>query len=229
MTASGLDILLVEDSEPLAANIIDYLETRGHRIDWAAEGETGLARALEGAFDVVILDIALPRLSGLDVCRAIRERATRHVPVLMLTARDTLQDKLQGFERGADDYLTKPFALPELAARIGALSMRPQIGRDTRLTVGPLTLDRALRQATRNGAELTLTPITWLILETLVLAHPAPVTRSDLTRRIWGDEPPMSDALRSHMRLLRLALDRSAGWPMLHTIQGVGFRLKETP
>ncbi len=221
----GLDILLVEDNDALAANVGEYLEARGHRLTYAHDGQAGLSAALDPAVDVAIIDIALPRLDGLELCRALRERAERHVPVLMLTARDTLDDKLAGFDSGADDYLTKPFALAELAARVEALSTRGRIGSDHRIFIGYLELDRRRRVAVRDGVELRLNPQIWTLLAALAEAYPAAVSRSELTRRLWGDDPPQSDALKSLVHLLRLSLDRPFGRPMLATVHGVGYRL----
>jgi DNA-binding response OmpR family regulator len=225
----GLDILLVEDNEALGENIAEYLEGRGHRLDFAYDGQAGLAIALDRPFDVIVLDLSLPKLDGLSLCRELRRRADRHVPVLMLTARDTLGDKLRGFEHGADDYLTKPFALAELAVRCETLAKRHLVGTRHTLQIGPLELDRRSGEAKRGGKPLRLTPTTYAILLALVEAHPAPVARHELARRLWGDEPPDSDSLRSHMHLLRQALDKPFELPMLETVHGVGFRLKAEP
>ena len=224
--ARGLDILLVEDSEALCENIVDYLEPLGHRVDLAMDGRAGLRMALERPFDVIVMDLALPGLDGLSLCRALREQAERHVPVLMLTARDTLDDKLAGFDCGADDYLTKPFALAELSARIGALSVRHRVGRSHLLTLGTLEIERRCRAARREGVPLRLTPVAWKILLRLAESHPRPVSRSELTRELWGEDPPDSDALRSHIHLLRQVLDKPFATPMLETVHGVGFRLR---
>lgn len=226
---TGLDILVVEDNDALAGNIADYLEARGHRVDLAADGAEGLRRALTAGADVIVLDLALPRMDGIAVCREVRAKSSRHIPILMLTARDTLDDKLTGFAQGADDYLTKPFALAELAARVEALSKRQRAGTSHRLSIGPLTIDRQHRRAERDGTELHLTPVAWSILVTLAEEHPRPVARSELTKRLWGDEPPDSDALRSHVHLLRQAVDKPFAWAMLETVHGVGFRLKDAP
>ncbi|MFC3713211.1 response regulator transcription factor [Sphingoaurantiacus capsulatus] len=223
--SAGLDILLVEDNQALAANIIDYLESRGHRLHFAADGPAGLRAALETPVDVVVLDIALPRMDGLALCEQLRAQADRRVPVLMLTARDTLDDKLAGFASGADDYLTKPFALAELAARVEVLSGRGSLGADYTLAIGDLVIDRRARTATRAGTPLRLTPIPWQMLLLLAEAYPAALPRSELSRRIWGEEPPSSDSLRSNMHLLRQVLDRPFAAPMLETVHGVGYRL----
>lgn len=225
----GLDILLIEDNDALARNIADYMEAQGHRLDFAADGRHGLAQAIEAHWDVVILDLALPGLDGIALCAALRERASRHVPVLMLTARDTLDDKLQGFAAGADDYLTKPFALAELDARCRALSQRHRLGADHVLAIGALEIDRQRGTARREGQELRLTPIAYRILLLVAEAHPRPLPRFELSRGIWGEDPPDSDALRAHVHLLRQVLDKPFGHAMLETVHGIGFRLRPGP
>lgn len=224
--SDGLDILLIEDNADLASNIIDYLEALGHRLHYAPDGEAGLREALVSRVDIVLLDLALPGRDGLSVCTEIRRRADRAIPVLMLTARDTLEDKLTGFASGADDYLVKPFSLAELGARIAALARRPRLGQPHLLVIGPLTIDRQARLATRNGQQLRLTPILWKLLLLLVEAWPDPVSRETATARLWGDEPPSSDSLRAHMHLLRQVVDKPFDVPLIETLHGVGFRLK---
>jgi len=223
---ASLRILLVEDQAELAASIIDFLEGEGHRLDYAADGRRGLNLALAGAYDVVLLDLRLPRLDGLEVCRQLRGTAERHLPVLMLTARDTLGDKIAGFDAGADDYLTKPFALEELLLRCNALGRRNRIHDAHLLTIGELTIDRRQRTAARAGRTLDLHNTPFDILVALAEAHPAVMTRSELTDRIWGDEPPPSDALATHIYVLRQTLDRPFAAPMLKTLHGVGLRLE---
>lgn len=219
------DILLVEDNPDLAANISDYLEARGHRIHYAADGEAGLREALVHNFDVVLLDVALPRRDGLSLCAELRRRADRRLPVLMLTARDTLDDKLAGFAHGADDYLVKPFSLAELAARVTALAQRRALFRPQTLEIGPLAIDRQARRATREGRELKLSPLLWDLLVLLAEAFPDPVPRAEITRRLWGEDAPESDVLRAHLHLLRAAVDKPFAAPMIETVHGVGLRL----
>ena len=227
MTLSDrFDILVVEDNADLASNIIDYLEALGHRLHYAADGESALREALVNPVDIILLDLALPKRDGLSVCAEMRRRADRRVPILMLTARDTLDDKLAGFASGADDYLVKPFSLAELAARVAALARRPQLGQLHRFSVGPLTIDRQARVATRNGRMLRLTPLLWELLLLLAEAWPHPVTRDEATLRLWGDEPPSSDSLRAHVHLLRQVVDKPFDIPMIETVHSIGFRLK---
>jgi DNA-binding response OmpR family regulator len=223
--ADGFDILLVEDNADLAGNIIDYLEAHGHRLHYAADGAAGLREALVNPIDIILLDLSLPGRDGLSVCAEIRRRADHRVPILMLTARDTLDDKLAGFSSGADDYLVKPFSLAELAARVIALAQRQYLGQPYSLSIGPLTIDRQARVATRDGQTLRLTPLLWELLVLLAEAWPNPVSRDEATRRLWGDQPPSSDSLRAHMHLLRQVVDRPFGTPIIETVHGVGFRL----
>jgi len=222
----GLHILLVEDNDDLSRNIAAYLERLGHRLDFAVDGADGARLACSLPVDLVILDVSLPKMNGFDVCRAVRAQSTRHVPILMLTARDTLPDKLAGFDAGADDYLTKPFELAELAARCMALSRRHRVAQDHELVIGPLRIDRRRQAVSRAGQDLKLHPLGYRILLILAEAHPGVVTRSELSERLWSGEPPESDALRTHLYLLRQALDRPFDWPMLVTVHSVGFRLQ---
>lgn len=229
MIAVGLRVLVVEDSPPLRASLATLFEGQGHRVDFAADGVEGLRLALESPPDVLLLDIGLPRLGGLQVCQQLRARADRHVPVLMLTARDAVADKLSGFAAGADDYLVKPFSGDELLARCLALSRRHQVGEFHQLRIGPLLLDRRSGTAWREGRELQLSATALQILRVLAEAHPRPLTRSELTERIWGDDVPPSDPLRTHLYTLRRELDPPGAPPMLRNIHGVGYRLLEAP
>jgi len=217
-----LNILVVEDNLLLARNLADAFGGLGHATDFAANGEHGLVLALEHPYDVLVLDLALPGIDGLEVCRQLRARLPRRLPVLMLTARDTLQDKLHGFDAGADDYLVKPFAMEELLARCQALALRH---RDYALAVGSLQIDRRAQAVTRAGQPLRLQPAGYQLLLALAEAHPRVMTRSELTRLLWHEDPPDSDALRSHLYQLRQALDKPFARPMLLTVHGVGFRL----
>ena len=224
--SDSFDILLVEDNSDLADNIIDYLEALGHRLHYAADGDSGLREALVSPVDIILLDLALPNRDGLSVCAEIRRLASRRVPILMLTARDTLDDKLAGFASGADDYLVKPFSLAELAARVSALAQRPHLGQPHRISIGPLAMDRQTRMATRAGKALRLSPLLWDLLLLLADAWPNIVSRDEATRRLWGDEPPSSDSLRAHMHLLRQIVDKPFDTNIIETVHGIGFRLK---
>jgi DNA-binding response OmpR family regulator len=225
MSQAPLRILVIEDSPGLRLSLASLLESHGHRADFAADGRTGLRLALAEPPDVVVLDLGLPGLDGLRVCEAIRAQSDRHVPILMLTARDTLSDKLRGFDAGADDYLVKPFAGDELLARCLALSRRHRIGLPHEIRIGSLCIDRKQATATRLGQPLSLHQTPFRILLALAEAWPRTLTRSELTQALWGEDPPPSDPLRSHLYSLRLALDKPFATPMLKTVHGVGFRL----
>lgn len=220
-----LSILLVEDQSAIAQNIADYMSDLGHTMDFATSGKHGLSLALSSYYDVIILDIMLPEMDGWQVCEAIRHKAERHIPIVMLTARDSLEDKIHGFEKGADDYLTKPFALEELAVRCQALSRRNSLNTEHKISLGPLIIDRAKKSVCRNGKDIHLQQIPYTILVTLAEEYPRVVSKSELVQRIWGDEPTESDALRSHIYQLRQSLDKPFGTPILATVHGVGFAL----
>ena len=219
-------VLVVEDHAPLREQITALLLAAGHRVDEASDGRIALALALASPPDVMVLDLGLPGLGGLELCRRLRAQAAQPVPVLMLTARDSLPDKLAGFEAGADDYLVKPFAGDELLARVQALSRRAGAGQDYRLHIGPLSIDRRSREAWREGQTLVLPPTAFSILLLLAEAWPRALTRSELIRRLWDDDPPESDPLRTHLYQLRQQLDKPFAAPMLHTVHGVGLRLQ---
>lgn len=218
-------VLIIEDNAALRGNMAEAFEAEGDCVDFAADGPGGLRLALESSPDVVVLDLSLPGMDGVRVCEQLRARANRHVPILMLTARDTLQDKLGGFAAGADDYLVKPFAEAELLARCRALSLRHRVGTEHHLQIGSLSINRRLGAATRQGHPLLLHRTSFRILLDLAEAWPGTLTRSQLIAHLWGEEAPESDPLRSHLYLLRQALDKPFATPMLQTVHGVGFRL----
>jgi DNA-binding response OmpR family regulator len=220
-----LRILIVEDNADIAENIGDYLEQQGHVLDFAMDGIGGLHLALTHDFDIIVLDIMLPGMDGLTFCRKLRKEADNKTPVLMLTARDTLSDKLKGFDAGADDYLVKPFALEELAARIGVLARRGGQTLTARLCVADLEADTGKMQVLRAGRKIELNRACLKILITLMQAHPKVVTRKELEHALWGDAPPGSDVLRSHIYALRSAIDRPFKHSLLETVHGVGYRL----
>ncbi len=221
-----LKILVVEDNPDLAANLVDFLSARGHLVDAAGDGLTGLHLAGTQDFDVILLDLILPGMDGISLCRHLRGGAAQDTPILMLTARDTLDDKIAGLEAGADDYLVKPFALREVAARIDALARRAKASvTRAELRVADLSLDTATLRVSRGGREIVLPRIPLRMLEALMRASPRVLGREELERAIWGDAPPDSDALRSHLHLLRNAIDKPFAVPLLHTLRGLGWQL----
>lgn len=222
-------ILIIEDNSDLAANIYDFLEARGHTLDAAADGVTGLHLAVVNDYDAIVLDIMLPGINGFDVCKKLRQEANKQTPILMLTARDTLNDKLAGFAIGADDYLIKPFELQELEVRLIALQRRSAGPSTRKLTVGDLNFDMDTLSVKRQDRSITLTPTGLKILELLMRKSPHVVSRREIEHMLWGDEPPDSDAIRSHMHTLRVAIDHPFDKPLIHTVHGIGFRLEETP
>ena len=219
-------MLLIEDDVDLAATVGDYLTAKGHATDFAYDGLGGLNLAGKHEHDVVVLDLGLPGLDGLEVCRSLRGAGRSDLPVLMLTARDTLEDKLQGFEAGADDYLLKPFAMAELLVRLEALHRRSQgtVG-EPALRVADLEIEPALGRVTRAGQRLELHRIGELLLTVLARESPRIVTREELERAIWSEETPDRDLLRSHLYLVRQIVDRPFDVPLIQTVRGRGIRL----
>lgn len=224
--SSALHVLLIEDQLNIAKNIAEYMEQKGHVFDFAVKGTQGLALALQHYYDLIILDLNLPAMDGLEVCRQLREKAQRHIPLLMLTARDSIDDKIAGFHVGTDDYLTKPFSLQELEVRCLALCRRHRLQGKTPVQLGPLLLDKTRKTASRDGKPLQLTSMGYKILTVLADAYPQVVSRSELSRKLWGDEPTDSDALRSHIYQLRAVLDKPFAYPMVKTVFAVGFSLE---
>jgi DNA-binding response OmpR family regulator len=222
-------VLVVEDNLNLVANLFEYFEARGHTLDAAPDGPTGFHLATTQSYDVVVLDWMLPRLTGPEVLRRLREEAGSDVPVLMLTARDELPDKIAGFRAGADDYLTKPFALPELEVRLEALVIRAAgRGRARVLQVADLRYDPDTLDVTRAGRRLHLYPACRKLLEVLMEASPAAVTRERLEHALWGENPPDGDMLRSHIYELRRSVDAPYPLKLIHTLPRVGYRLAVT-
>ena len=218
-------ILVIEDNQDIAANLGDFLEDRGHTVDFAAVGVTGLHLAVVNDFDAIVLDLNLPGMDGLEVCRKLRTDARKQTPVLMLTARDTLDNKLAGFESGADDYLIKPFALQEVEVRLNALSRRGKGMQARELKVGDLEYNLDTLEVRRGGKLVQLNPTALKILQALMEASPAVVTRQDLETCVWGEEMPDSDSLRVHIHGLRSVVDKPFGVPLIQTRHGIGYRI----
>jgi DNA-binding response OmpR family regulator len=217
-------VLIVEDQHDIAANIWDFLERRGYEVDHTADGASGLMHAMRGNFDVIVLDLGLPRLDGLDLCRRLRE-AGRGTPVLMLTARDTLDDKLKGFAEGADDYMVKPFELKELEARIRALLRRTRPPGDAALAVGGLRFDPRSMIATRGGHSIPLTRAQAAILELLLRRSPGVVPQRALMDQVWPQRDGDARALHTHIYELRALVDKPFDGGMIQTVHGIGYRL----
>ena len=219
-------VLLIEDHADIADMVCAYLESRGFAVDYASDGITGLHLAVTNDYDAIVLDLMLPGMDGLEVCNKLRNEARRDTPVIMLTARDTLDDKISGLEIGADDYLIKPFAIQELEARIHSIIRRHngEVAREI-LSVGDLVLDTGTLKVERAGKELNMTPIGLKILTILMRSTPSVVSRRELERQVWGDILPDSDTLRSHLYNLRKVIDKPFDKQLLHTIQGTGYKI----
>ncbi|AHY41672.1 DNA-binding response regulator [Stutzerimonas decontaminans] len=220
-------ILVIEDNRDILANVLDYLELKGYVVDCAQDGLSGLHLAATEHYDLIVLDIMLPGIDGYQVCKRLREDAGRDTPIIMLTARDALADRLQGLSAGADDYLIKPFALSELVARIEAILRRCQGSRKRQLQVADLCYDLDTLEVSRGGQPVRLNPIGHKLLALLMQRSPAVVRREVLEEALWGEDLPESDSLRSHIHQLRQVLDKPFDKPLLHTVHGVGFRLAE--
>ena len=221
----ALRILIVEDNIDIAENIADFFDLQGHVTDFAMDGIGGLHLALTQEYDAIILDIMLPGMDGLTFCRKLRNEGEKGTPVLMLTARDTLDDKLEGFDAGADDYLVKPFELEELSARIQALVRRSDHARKKLLRIGDLEMDLGKMQVQRTGRLIELNRACLKILTMLMQASPNVVSRQEIEHALWSDTPPGSDALRSHIYTLRQAVDKPFKHHLIQTVHGLGYKL----
>jgi len=222
-----MNILLVEDEPKVASFITRGLEAEHYTVDVAADGEAGLTRALAGGHDLVILDVMLPRRDGLAVVRELRARG-RAVPVLLLTARATLSDKVAGLDLGADDYLTKPFAFAELLARVRAL-LRRGTAATPALAVADLHLDPATHEVRRGGQRIDLTPREYALLE-FFLRNPGRVlSRAVIAQHVWGvDFDTFTNVIDVYVNYLRRKIDAGFEPKLLHTVRGAGYVLKAT-
>ena len=218
-------ILLIEDSAAMRANLTEQLENAGHEVDVAVDGRSGLLLALAGNHEVLVLDLGLPRMDGLEVCRRLREQRGSGPLVLMLTARDTLEDKLEGFAAGADDYLVKPFEGAELLVRLQALARRSTRKDAEVLVVEDLRYDLGALHVERAGRTIRLNRVGLRILGELMSASPRVVTREQLERVLWDGFSPESSVLRSHIYALRKAIDLEGLAPLVQTVRGIGYRL----
>ncbi len=220
-------ILIIEDDATIAANLYDFLESRGHAVDAAADGVTGLHLAISQTFDAIVLDLGLPGMDGLTLTKKLREEAHVETPILMLTARDTLDDKLEGFSRGADDYLVKPFSLKEVEARLLSMNRRSS-GRiaPRPLEAGALSLDPKTMAVRFAGNDVKLPPKCLRILELLMREPGRVISREEIERLVWGESQETSDTLRSHLHTLRRALTAAGGHDPVETLHGIGYRLR---
>src|SRR5467141_1841127 len=222
---SAMRVLLIEDDPKAAKLLAKGLREEGFVVDVAATGEDGEDRAAVDEYDAIVLDWLLPDKDGLAVCRALRAREVS-TPILMLTARDSVADRVSGLSTGADDYLTKPFAFAELLARIKALLRRSRVTQSPVLRVSDLTLDPARRRAARGGVAITLTPKEYAILEVLIRSSGELVSRTRLTERVWDEASEVLDNLVDvHVSHLRKKLEHGGAPPLIQTVRGLGYRL----
>ncbi|MFN8447379.1 MAG: response regulator transcription factor [Anaerolineae bacterium] len=218
-------LLLVEDEDGIGKFISQGLREAGHRIDWAKDGEKGLEYALDAEYDVVVLDIMLPKMDGLQLLQQLRKREVK-TPILILTARDAVEDRVTGLNSGADDYLTKPFDFSELLARINALLRRPPLQTTNILRVADLEVDTARRIVRRGGRILELSQREFMLLEYLMRNAGHVLTRTQIGERVWGfDFYNESNAVDVYIGYLRRKIDRNAATPLIKTVRGVGYRL----
>jgi DNA-binding response OmpR family regulator len=220
-----VNILIIEDDAELAAAIADYLALQDAECDFAYNGTTGLAMASDGGFDVIILDLMLPRMSGFDVCQQLRQQSVE-TPILMLTARDSDTEQLDGFQSGVDDYVIKPCSMPLLWARLQAL-LRRTSSQHSQLSIGPLTVYFKQHRVFRQKQELKLTPIGWKILELLARRSPEVVSRVELEDYAWPDSDVDSGNFNVQLHQLRRAVDKPFAYPLIYTIVGVGICLRD--
>lgn len=221
-----MELLLVEDDHALAGSLGDYLTEFGYDVDFARDGPSCLERVRQHEFDLIVMDVAMPRLSGFDTCRQLRSEEVQ-TPVIFLTARDALLDKEEGYAAGGDDYLIKPFEPQELLWRIRALMRRsaPRAARGPR-QLGDLVLDSAVQSLSHKGAVIVLPTLQFNLLSLLADGAPHPVSRRKLEAALWPEgDPPDSDALRTYIYRLRLALGKPHGNDLIRTVHGKGYRL----
>lgn len=221
-----MKVLIVDDNHNIAETIADYLELEGITIDCAYHGEAALNLVKENHYDVIIMDIMMPKLDGINAVKKLREEQFCNTPILFLTAKDQLEDKIAAFKAGGDDYLLKPFAMEELCLRLYALSNRGPRQDIGELKFADITINTRTDEVKRAETEIKLSRIQLKILKLLMRQAPSIVSRQEVIESIWGDETPSSDALRSHIYGLRNALDKGFETSRLETIHGQGYRIK---
>ncbi|MDU0353811.1 response regulator transcription factor [Paraglaciecola aquimarina] len=220
-----MNILLVEDDIDLATTIVDYLDIESIQCDHASNGLMGLNLVENNHYQMIILDVNMPKMDGLTLCNTLREQGM-DIPILMLTARDSLENKLQGFEAGSDDYLVKPFAMQELVARVQVLANR-RSGQAKRIVLGDLAIDLTQKIALVKQTQLKLSPIAFKLLAVLVRAAPQTLSRQQIMQLVWGDEQPDSNSLKVHIYHLRKQLEGATTNVQLATVASAGFAIKQ--
>ena len=224
-----MKLLLIEDDMNLAESIIDYFTIMGHVADYAMSGTAGVEFVRDNQYDAVILDINLPDSDGFEICDFIRSNMRLDIPIIMVTSRTMLEDKISGFKSGADDYLPKPFDLSELEMRLQAVIRRVNNNLTRPFKVGDLVLDSNMRAVSRAGVQIELSPVCFSILLKLMEKSPKYVTKEELEYAVWKDEPPVTDSLKTHLYKLRCRIDTPFKTKLLHTTKKKGFRLAVDP
>jgi DNA-binding response OmpR family regulator len=220
-----MKILLVEDNEPIARMIERGLNSDGYDIVVTNNGKSALDIASRSNFSLIVLDIMLPELSGIEVCERLRDRGNR-VPILMLTARDTVEDRVRGLDVGADDYLNKPFAFPELSARVRALLRRDKIHRTKIIKIADLTIDTGQHLVTRGGTEIGLSHREYELLEALAAHESQVLTREVILERVWMNDDTYSNTVDVYINMLRKKIDAGQNVKLIHTVRGTGYTLR---
>ncbi|WP_122501615.1 response regulator transcription factor [Pseudomonas viridiflava] len=222
-----MEILIIEDHQDIHDNLVEYFELRGHNVQSALDGLSGLHLAATQKFDAIILDIMLPGIDGNQICRSLRQYSKPEVAIVMLSARDEFEDRLVGFSVGTDDYITKPFAMSEVLARVEAVVARSQRRNNRVMVVADLKFDLDTWEVSRNGKLLKLNPTSMKLLELLMRKSPHIVKRAELEDVVWGRDAPNSDSLRSNIHILRRTLHSGFDAPLLHTAHGLGYKLSK--
>ncbi|GGX94617.1 response regulator [Massilia dura] len=227
MVKQALSILIIEDNTALAANFYDYLEACGHDPDAAPDGESALGLLAINHYDAIVLDWMMPRMDGITMLERLRKHEKSRIPVILVTAKDQLEDKMLGFVTGADDYVVKPVALPELEIRLQVLVQRSRgaHAEARTLEVADLCFNLETLAVTRAGKSIPMTPVRRRLLEYLMRKSPNLVRREELEALVWNDNVPDHDVLRSHMHMLRKAVDGGSASKLIRTIAGSGYRL----
>jgi len=222
-----MTILIIEDEKKLSDILKRALKTERYSVDTAFDGQEGLSKAKKNKYELIILDIMLPKKDGIEICKELRA-GNIHTPIIMLTAKGTVEDRVQGLNIGADDYLVKPFGINELFARIRAVLRRRKTTDSDIWKVGDLVLDKVRHEVTRAGKLVDLTPKEYKILNTLITHTGEAISREQLINDVWGPNfKESNNELNVHIRYLRKKLERKSGKPLVHTIRGVGFMIRE--
>jgi two-component system, OmpR family, copper resistance phosphate regulon response regulator CusR len=220
-------ILLIEDDPNIGDVIRRGLQEQHYSVDHALIGEEGMELALVNAYDLIILDLMLPRADGVTICRELR-RSSIKVPILILTALDAIDTKIEGLDAGADDYLTKPFHFGELLARVRSLIRRQSDHRQSEIRVADLVLDTATRLVERGGVNIALTAKEFALLEYFMMNRGKVLSREEISEHVWDmNFDPQSNVIDSFVRFLRQKVDRDHGVPLIHTVRGIGYRFSE--